>query len=175
MQADSISAALRDIRLEHGLAIAAIVASTVVPVLGLWWLHSTARGNDAPASRITQSVGCFGFVALAGAAFLFGVCGGGEIGVPGKVRLIRALSAPVIAALDRYHRTTGHYPNTLPELVPHYLTSTELHAPEASLLGYPFIYRANSGTYELSGSYAGPGMNTCRYRPQSSWQCGGYF
>jgi hypothetical protein len=175
VQADSITAALHAIRLEHGLAIAAIAASVVIPFLGLWWLHATAQRNRAPAAKVTRSVGCLGFVALAGAAFLFGVCGGGEIGVPGKVRLIRALSAPVIAALDRYHRTTGHYPNTLTELVPRYVTSAELHAPEASLLGYPFAYQADRGTYELTASYAGPGMNTCRCRPRSSWQCGGYF
>lgn len=175
MQLDSVDAALRSIRLEHSLSIAAVITCVGACIAGVWWLRRAPRqGNVVPAG-IARLSGCLAFAVVAGSAFLFGVCAGGEIGEPGKVRLVRALGAPVIRALDDYQRASGRYPASLESLVPAYLPSVALHAPESSLLGYPFSYRADSSTYELSASFAGPGMNTCRYRPRSTWRCGGYF
>jgi hypothetical protein len=83
--------------------------------------------------------------------------------------------APVVAALDRYRREHGDYPTSLGDLVPAYMAGSELRAPEASMLRYPFEYRADSGSYELLVRYVDPGMNECRYTPRTAWHCGGYF
>ena len=36
-------------------------------------------------------------------------------------------------------------------------------------------YRVVGGSYELVVRYTGPGMNECRIRPRTTWNCGGYF
>jgi hypothetical protein len=175
VQPDSVAAALRSIAIQHWLSVAALVSALVVPLVGVWLLRRAAeRTSVARASAIWAS-GCFSLMVYAGAALVFGVCGGGEVGESGKTRLARALGAPVIRALDTYHGAHGGYPSSLRELVPAYLSASALHAPERSPLGYPFAYESDGGGYELWMSYTGPGMNTCRYRPGSRWQCTGYF
>jgi hypothetical protein len=175
MQSDSVSAALRTIAIQHGLAVAALVSGLVVPLAGLWLLRRAAERSPAGRATAIWASGCFSLLAYAGAALVFGVCWQGEIGESGKGRLARALGAPVIGALDAYHRERGDYPSSLRDLVPAYLSPSELHAPESSPLRHAFEYRADSGRYELWVSYTGPGMNTCRYRPGSQWRCSGYF
>jgi hypothetical protein len=108
-------------------------------------------------------------------ALIFAVCWGGEIGESGKARLVRAYATPVIEALDRYHSVTHAFPGDLSELVPAYLSAEALHAPEQKPLDSAFQYSRDSAGYQLSVRYGGPGMNECRYRPDTQWHCSGYF
>jgi len=116
---------------------------------------------------------------------------------PGKGRKARAgfrAAAPVILALERFHKSHGQYPATLDELVPTYLPDTTallvrgkvkpLHSPHAaataspqgnSLLGV-FWYHQTGDTYDLSFQYTGPGMNSCSYDPKTkTWLSSGYY
>ena len=175
MQKDSIAAALRLIAIQEWLSLAAMLSCVVVPVVGVWGLRRATRKRPAGRATAVWTTGCLALVAYAGVAFLFGACWGAEFPESGKVRLARALGEPVIDALEAYHEAHHSYPRTLTDLVPQYLTGPALHAPQTSPLGYPFGYEADSGGYELSVSYAGPGMNTCRFRPGAKWRCSGYF
>src|SRR5438034_8700956 len=73
-------------------------------------------------------------------------------------------SAPIIAALEKYHQSHGTYPPTLEALVPE-----ELAAIPTSVNGYPITYQAASGSYSLAFSYERPGMNHCTYTPATQW------
>ena len=85
-------------------------------------------------------------------------------------------AAPVIAALAAYQQAQGSYPDSLRQLVPAYLPDSALAVPTRAQERYPFEYRADSGAYELTFRYVGPGMNRCRYRSAArKWSCGGYF
>ena len=110
-----------------------------------------------------------------GVAFVFSTCWGGQVGEFGKNRLARAYGAPVVAALEAFHRDSAAYPRTLAVLVPHYLSAATLAAPQFSVLKYPFEYRADSGTFELIVRYTGPGMNQCRIRAGTRWRCDGLY
>jgi hypothetical protein len=88
---------------------------------------------------------------------------------------VRAYATPVIEALDRYHSVMHAYPSDLTELVPVYLSSEALRAPESEPLRSGFQYSRDSIGYQLSVEYSGPGMNECRYRPLTRWRCSGYF
>jgi len=79
-------------------------------------------------------------------------------------------SAPIIAALEKYHQAHGQYPPTLAALVPE-----DLATVPAAVNGYPIDYQAAAGSYSLAFSYAGPGMNHCTYTPATQWKCFGYY
>ena len=79
-------------------------------------------------------------------------------------------TAPIIAALEKYHQAHGQYPATLDALMP-----DDLAAVPASVNGFPITYRAAAGSYTLEFSYTGPGMNHCTYTPAALWKCGGYY
>lgn len=175
MQTDSIEAALRLIAIQKWLSLAAVVSCIVVPVLGIWGLRRTTRNRSTARASATWATGCLVLVVYGGVAFVFGVCTGAEFPESGKARLARALGEPVVNALGAHHEASGSYPGTLAELVPQYLTGSALRAPENSPLGHPFRYDVDSGRYELSVSYVGPGMNTCSFRPDTKWRCGGFF
>ena len=80
-----------------------------------------------------------------------------------------AQAQPIIGALSAYHRANNTYPRSLAQLVPAYLDSASFRAP--------IEYRAlESGDYEVSFRYVGPGMNECVYRASSRrWSCSGWF
>jgi hypothetical protein len=81
-----------------------------------------------------------------------------------------AAAAPVIAALEVYHAERQAYPKTLEELVPGYLPAI----PQPAEMP-PLRYESTGPSYELMFEYVGPGMNRCRYSPESEWQCMGYY
>ena len=78
-------------------------------------------------------------------------------------------SEPIVAALDRYRRDHGTYPNAL----------TELNVPPDQLRppvdAHPWEYHRVGNSYVLTFQYAGPGMNRCKYSPETGWNCSGYF
>ena len=152
-----------------------MLSVVVAPFVGIWYLLRLS--NDKSGWRVVGlwTSGCLGLLTYCAAALVFAICSGGEIGESGKNRLARAYGAPVVAALERYHRDHGGYPTNLGDLVPAYVAGSDLRAPEASVLKYPFEYRADSGSYRLLVRYVGPGMNECRYTPRTAWHCGGYF
>jgi|SRR5262245_6721238 len=172
---DSISVALRAVRLQNWMSIFALFSVFVVPVLFGVGFQRLASGR-AIWQQITLGLSAILTSLLyVGAAFVFAVCWGGEIGESGKNRLARAYGAPVVSALAAYKTETGDYPRDLRDLVPVYLTPTALRAPEDGPLKYPFEYSRDSSGFQLVVRYVGPGMNTCRYSPGQRWACGGYF
>lgn len=87
-----------------------------------------------------------------------------------------ARAAPIIAALDSYHDQRGKYPTSLEELAPQFIPSVTAVQRPAAQSGYPWEYSRDSLGYALTFRYTGPGMNHCRYRPDTrAWACGGYF
>lgn len=83
-----------------------------------------------------------------------------------------AACTPVIGALGQFEAQNGRYPAALADLVPAYLNEVP-----GDVNGYPLDYRATGvgEAYELVFSYSGPGMNRCRYRPDTGWACEGYY
>jgi hypothetical protein len=89
--------------------------------------------------------------------------------------ILSALAVPIVA-LEACHRDSSAYPKTLRDLVPKYLSPAALTAPDDDArLKSHFEYRADSGRFELSLRYYGPGVNRCRVGPGTSWSCSGYF
>jgi len=84
-------------------------------------------------------------------------------------------AAPIIAALDRYQRERGAYPNSLASLPAQWLPAQEKDSPT----GPPLRYARSGAHYELSFSYGGPGINQCIYTTKSDapakWRCHGYY
>lgn len=95
---------------------------------------------------------------------------------PVRARLVRALGAPVIEALERYRDIHGTYPSTLDELVPAHLAPSVLRAPEQSLLANPFEYEPTAHRYILRLREAPPGISGCEFASvPRRWYCSGYF
>ncbi len=85
-------------------------------------------------------------------------------------------SAPVIAALERYHAARGTYPDSLRQLVPAFLPDSALRLPHRKRERYPLDYERTADGYMLAFRYTGPGNNTCSYTPASKeWTCNGYY
>jgi hypothetical protein len=172
---DSVSVALRAVAIERWLSNAALLSILAVPILALWLLRRWSAGRRAWQASLIWVSGCFTTLMFVGAAFVFAVCWGGETGEPGAHRLVRAYGTPVVDALEAFHHDSGAYPRTLPALVPRYLSPAALTAPDSSRLQSHFEYRADSGSFELSIRYYGPGVNRCRVGPGRPWSCSGYF
>ena len=83
---------------------------------------------------------------------------------------------PVIGALARFYADSGHYPDSLSQLVPAYLPAARLEVPAHPQERFPFEYRRAAGQYTLGFRYVGPGMNECTYHSAAAtWDCSGYF
>jgi hypothetical protein len=79
---------------------------------------------------------------------------------------------PIIKALAQYHDDYGTYPDDLQALTPDYLKSEELEVWQNG----DGRYKAVAGSYQLSFSYIGPGMNSCTYEPVlADWSCSGAY
>jgi hypothetical protein len=172
---DSVDAALRAVRLQHSVAIIAFVSAFVLPGVSLLALRRMTAGRTGRVWAAAWLAGGTSALLYAAVAFVFSVCWGGQIGESGKSRLARAYGAPVIIALRHYDQTAGAYPERLADLVPGYLKSESLRAPDQVPLQYPFEYKRDSLGFQLLVRYVGPGMNECRYTPTAGWHCGGYF
>jgi hypothetical protein len=85
--------------------------------------------------------------------------------------------AHIIAALQEYKKVRGEYPDLINDLVPEYLSATELVLAVASNSAYPFTYhRIDGNGYALSFRYGGPGINDCTYESKTlKWQCYGHY
>jgi hypothetical protein len=116
---------------------------------------------------------------------------------PGKGRQAKAgfrAAAPVILALEQFHKDHGSYPVGLNELVPRYLPDAAallvrgkvepLHSPRARSSAESnensyldrFSYARDADGYRLSFSYTGPGMNTCEFDSRTKqWNSHGYY
>jgi hypothetical protein len=91
-------------------------------------------------------------------------------------------AAPIIDALDRFHRDHGRYPAKLAELSPKYVrdaASLQLfHSAERlhSNVREGFDYIREGDSYTLSFTYTGPGINRCWYDSKSKkWESKGYY
>ncbi len=91
-------------------------------------------------------------------------------GVGEKAEQGYAVSAPVIAALEKYKLEVGTYPDSLDELVPDYLSALPGKVIDNSL-----DYNKTEEGFSLSFYYIGPGMNACTYTPEKTWQCSGAY
>ena len=79
--------------------------------------------------------------------------------------------APVVAALESYHRDHGRYPDSLSILSPRYVSKEALATPRP-IVG-PAYQLDHYGGYSLSFLYTPP-SNTCTYTPASGrWNCTG--
>ena len=113
-------------------------------------------------------------VAAVGMAFALAACDPPGKG-PKAERGYRR-SAPVIAALDRYHAEHGQYPDSLRMLVPGFLPDSALRLPEREPERYPLEYGRTREGYDLTFRYTGPGMNDCTWHADTrKWACSGRF
>ena len=89
-------------------------------------------------------------------------------------------ATPIIAALERYRRDRGHYPERQEELIPRYLPGAEAfrgssHGKRVEI-GYQ---RESDGAYSLSIAYVSgfpSSMNTCAFHSKTGrWECRGYY
>jgi hypothetical protein len=172
---DSVDVALQAVRLQDSVSIVAFVSAFLVPGIALFALRRATAGRTREARVAAWLAGCTSALLYAAVAFVFSVCWGGRIGESGKSRLARGYGAPVILALAHYDQTVGAYPERLADLVPGYLSSENLRAPDRGPLHHPFEYTRDSLGFQLLVRYVGPGMNECRYTPTAGWHCGGYF
>jgi hypothetical protein len=78
--------------------------------------------------------------------------------------------APLIAALEEFHKVNGNYPDSIEVLIPDYLDKVP---PEVN--GDPIIFILQGDTYTLSFSYSGPGNKICIYAPEDGWHCSGVY
>ena len=98
---------------------------------------------------------------------LFDPPGKGEVAERGY-----AICTPLIAALEKYRTEHQYYTASLNELTPRYLSSL----PEEDIKSMRVTYFSGGANYELSFSYAGPGMNKCTYTSEKqAWSCIGYY
>lgn len=102
--------------------------------------------------------------------FLWAAFTGPPPGVGPKAEQGYQASAPIIAALARYHEQQGAYPESLDALAPTFLTDVA-HTDGA----IEIAYRVTDTSYQLEFRYTGPGMNICTYTPEIGWHCTGYF
>ena len=85
-------------------------------------------------------------------------------------------AGPIIAALERFHADSGHYPSALSALVPAFLADSALAVPTREQERYPWRYTMSGDDYTLQFQYTGPGMNACVYRRSAArWQCSGVY
>jgi len=98
---------------------------------------------------------------------------------PGKgkvAELGRARGAKLILSIESFDWDRAQYPQTLDELVPSHLSTSELK----ELLSEPprFEYISGPRGYNLAFEYTGPGMNYCSHTSESiepMWACGGFY
>ena len=89
----------------------------------------------------------------------------------------RARGEVIIRALDAFHRNSSHYPQSLSELAPTYISTSELANLETKPI-WSFRYEAKGpDSYELSFEYHGPGVNACTHQPRHTrpWECYGWY
>jgi hypothetical protein len=85
-------------------------------------------------------------------------------------------SAPIIAALERYHAKHGTYPDTLSSLMPDEMAKLpEMYMPSRDSVTDGGKYRRTGSSYELLFRYPEGGMNECFYRPGKEWLCHGWI
>jgi hypothetical protein len=78
--------------------------------------------------------------------------------------------APIIEALERYKANHNSYPEKLDTLVPDYLPDLSVEPED-----FQFTYQIEDQSYKLRFNYVGPGMNICTYKPETGWDCFGYY
>lgn len=169
---DSVSAALRAVSIQDWSGNAALLSILVASLALFLVLRRVTSRRPRWQQVLTWASGCLVLLLYGSIALIFAVCDGGEIGESGKSRLARAYGDRVVQALARYQHDSSSYPANLTQLVPHYLSLDALRAPKASPLNYPFEYRRDSASYELSVQYSNPGTNWCSYTPEKNWSCG---
>jgi hypothetical protein len=96
-----------------------------------------------------------------------------------KAQAGKALGSSVATALEHFMAEKGHYPETLPELHPKYLTFVPKESGHGDTEGTLFSYAKQlDGSYRLSFSYFGPGANECFLeapRQPLLWVCRGHY
>lgn len=120
---DSVRAALRAVAVQHALSTIAFLSIFVVLICGVWGLRRWTAGRRGWRVDLVWVSACSTMLLFCGVAFVFSTCGGGQVGEFGKNRLARAYGAPVVAALEAFHRDSAAYPRTLAVLVPRYLSA----------------------------------------------------
>lgn len=101
----------------------AFLSIFVVLICGVWGLRRWTAGRRGWRVDLVWVSACSTMLLFCGVAFVFSTCGGGQVGEFGKNRLARAYGAPVVAALEAFHRDSAAYPRTLAVLVPRYLSA----------------------------------------------------
>ena len=91
-------------------------------------------------------------------------------GVGEKAERGYAASEPVIAALEEFRKDHGEYPELVAYLVPDYLPVLWTGGEDLD-----YSYSTSDGSFAFSFHYRGPGMNTCKYKPDAEWHCSGAY
>jgi|SRR5437660_1122811 len=113
--------------------------------------------------------------AVAAAAFAVGSCYLAETpGTGSRAATGYRAAAPVIVALEAFHRQHDHYPRALQELVPRYLDAAAAKLDTGYVFG--FTYKRRAASYTLTFTYHAAAINDCSYDSQTKrWDCSGYF
>jgi hypothetical protein len=113
--------------------------------------------------------------ALAAAAFAIGSCYFAETpGTGSRAQTGYRAAAPVIAALEAFHREHGHYPRSLQDLAPKYLDAAATNLDTYYIHG--FRYHSAGGSYTVGFRYDAAAINECEYDSRTKkWDCSGYF
>jgi hypothetical protein len=151
------------------LAISALLA----PFVGLGVGLIASRGVTDGAKRGRRVFASFlGGMVAAPLLLWLGMCapppGEGIDARRGKRR-----ADVVAAALNRYERRHGSFPELLVQMVPAYVSHTELSPLGNSQV---FQYRRVGAGFALAFNYTAPGVNRCEYLSSTSkWSCAGHF
>lgn len=173
---DSVQVVLHDLTRVRATGILVAFSAVGVPVLAVVLLARWRVGGTRTRRAVLRTIG-----SLAAAAYGLLAAGaaadwGRSSEAPVKSRLVRALGAPVIDALERYYDAHGTYPATLDDLVPAHLAPGALHAPERSPLVQPFEYEPTARRYILRLREAPPGVSGCEFASvPRRWYCSGYY
>ena len=104
------------------------------------------------------------------AVVVISACAVWPVGGDPKGRALQAKGAPVLAALSRFQKERGHFPQSLSELVPGYLTAI----PSSPALRYE--QQSGSVGFEYSPSWPQPGNISCSaVAGAQEWSCVGYI
>jgi hypothetical protein len=83
-------------------------------------------------------------------------------------------SQPIIESLENYKANNHRYPDALTDLLPTYASVVSEKELKQGMLQYLQYQRQDDG-YELTFTYYRPGVNICVFRPNSKWECKGYY
>ena len=174
---DSVPVVLHELARVRVTGILVACSAVAVPLVAVVLLARWRIGRTRTRRAVLRTIGSLAAVAYGLLAAGAAADWGRSTEAPVKGRLVRALGAPVVDALERHRDSLGIYPKRLDDLVPRYLSHDALHAPERSPIAQPFEYEPSGRRrYILRLREGAPGVSGCEFASvPRRWYCSGYF